>query len=50
MNQEIHSLRLGIALSLGSKKVDELIFGARSREAAFFEERCLTPGQSEGLE
>ena len=50
VNQELHSLRLGIALSLGSKKVDELIFGARSREAAFFEERCLTPGQSEGLE
>lgn len=50
MNQEIHSLRLGITPSLGSKKVDELILGAIGRGAAFFEERCLAPGRREGLE
>lgn len=50
MNQELHSLRLRITLSLGFKKVDELILGARGLGAAFFDERCLAPSQSEGRE
>ena len=50
MNKELHSLRLRTTLSLGSKKVDELIFSATGLGADFFEERCLAPTQSEGLE
>ena len=50
MNQELHSLRLRITLSLGFKKVDELILGARGLGVAFFDERCLAPSQSEGRE
>ena len=50
MNQEIHSLRLRITLSLGFKKVDELTLGASGLGVAFFDERCLAPGQSEGRE